>query len=109
MSGTWVTCELESLRDIIKQDRFKLALVITEDLAVYKYTKENKGELSDLGSLGFSFDPEEDGVLYWIRNDDGSYCYVEVKDKELFAYHPHHELFGKRINKSLKEVLREWS
>ena len=107
MSESWVACEPEKMKDIIKQDRFKLTLVVTEDLAVYRYTNENKEELSHLGVLGFSFDPEKEVILYWVRNSDDSYCYREVADKELFNYHPHYELFGKRVNKSLGEALRK--
>lgn len=94
--------------DLIKQDRFKLALVVTEDLAVYKYTSKNKGELSHPGSFGFSYDPESGNVLYWVKDGDNSYRFKEVSNEELFAPYPHHELLGRKVNENLKEVIKKW-
>jgi hypothetical protein len=107
LSEDWINCEQDELKSIVKQDRFKLTLVITDDMAVYKYTEENKEGLLYLGSFGFSFDPEKDTVLYWIKDVSGSYYYREVVDSELFNYYPHHELVGRKVDKSFREVIKK--
>ena len=106
MSEYWNKCDSEELRSILKQDRFKLVLVVTKDLSVYKYTSENKREISHLGLFGFSLDPERESVLYWIEDGESSYRFKEVSDYKLFVPYPHHELFGKKRKESLKEVLK---
>lgn len=108
MSETWNKCEPEQLKNLIKHDRFKLTFIINEDLAVYKYTSENKDELLHLGSLGFSFDPRNESILFWIKDDDSSYSFKEVLNKELFSSYPHRELLGRKVSEKLGEVIKKW-
>ncbi|MEM0171866.1 hypothetical protein [Thermofilum sp.] len=105
MSETWYECGPEELKNLIKQDRFRLMLVATDDLAIYKYTNENKNELLHLGSFGFSFDPEGEKILFWVRDGD-HYYFKEVSDKKFFSPYSHHELLGKRVDEKLGEVLK---
>lgn len=108
MSDAWNKCEQEQLKNLIKHDRFKLTLIINDDLAVYKYTSKNKDEMLHLGLLGFSLDPENESILFWIKDEDSSYSFKEVLNKEFFSSYPHRELLGKKATEKLGEVIKKW-
>ncbi|MEM5853770.1 MAG: hypothetical protein QW228_05370 [Candidatus Aenigmatarchaeota archaeon] len=108
MSEGWSRYEPEQLKILIQQGRFKIVFIVTEDLTVYKYEVENKKEILHLGSFGFSLDPNDNKILYWIKDNDGSYFYKEMQNRELFIPYPHHELFGRKADEKLGEVIKKW-